>query len=76
MKAWMCGYRVLASLFVNTGLRNALEILTEKGVEEVKRLITTKTFDEKQMEKLKLQFANMAPSLAKIRGGALDCGLY
>lgn len=28
------------------------------------------------MEKLKLQFENMAPSLEKIRGGALDVGLY
>ena len=58
------------------GLRKALEALRTSGADAIKSLITTKTFDEKQMEKLKLQFENMAPSLAKIRGGALDVGLY
>lgn len=57
------------------GLRKAIEALDEDP-DEVKGLIATKTFDEKQMEKLKLQFENMAPSLAKIRGGALDVGFY
>lgn len=56
-------------------LRKAIEALDEDP-DEVKGLIATKTFDEKQMEKLKLQFENMAPSLAKIRGGALDVGFY
>ena len=57
-------------------MRKALEALRTSGADAIKSLITTKTFDEKQMEKLKLQFENMAPSLAKIRGGALDVGLY
>lgn len=57
-------------------LRKALETLRTSGVDAIKSLITTTTFDEKQMEKLKLQFENMAPSLEKIRGGALDVGLY
>lgn len=56
-------------------MRKAIEALDEDP-DEVKGLIATKTFDEKQMEKLKLQFENMAPSLAKIRGGALDVGFY
>ena len=60
---------------LKTRLTKGLEALME-GHAEVKKLIATRTFDEMQMDKLKRQFDNMAPSLAKIRGGALDVGFY
>lgn len=57
-------------------LRKALESLRAEGVAAIQSRIATRTYDEKQMEKLKHQFENLAPSLAKIRGGAFDVGLY
>lgn len=54
----------------------ALGALRAAGAAAVRGFISTETFDEKQMKKLKQQFESMAPNLAKIRGGALDVGLY
>ncbi|CAJ1386502.1 unnamed protein product [Effrenium voratum] len=64
---------------ISQKLRSRLEVALDElreDAQSVRGVIATDTFDEEHMDKLKMQFCNVAPALAKIRGGALDVGFY
>jgi len=57
-------------------LSGGLGAVKLKGASKVISKTPLKTYDQKLQRQLRLQFEDMAPALAKIRGVALDVGMY